>query len=156
MFYVGCDEKVAYLQKQAGKGQEFAEMTDLTFTTTNPSDFIPKLQSMFCCGGRLKEDNLRPGSRAWAKPGEEGYTCKGNVQTYVPKDKFEIPNEEWCSLPGDPNYFYAKRQDGWYFTRKEPINWKKLDPTKFQKAITKLEDPTNGAITIKTDKPCGT
>lgn len=156
MFYLGCDEKVVYLQKQAGEGQEFAEMTDLTFTTTNPSDFIPKLQSMFCCGGKLKEYNLRPGSRAWAKPGEEGYTCKGKVQTYVPQDKFEIPNKEWCSLMRDPAYFYAKRQDGWYFTRKEPINWKKLDGTKYPSAITKLEDPTNGAKNIKTDKPCGT
>jgi hypothetical protein len=50
-------------------------MDGVKYTTTNPTDFIPKMKSMFCCGTKLKPESDRPGSRAWAKAGEDGYKC---------------------------------------------------------------------------------
>lgn len=47
------------------------------FSYSDPVDFIPKMKSMFCCGTKLKPDTKRPGSIAWAKPGEDGYKCEG-------------------------------------------------------------------------------
>ena len=49
------------------------------YSHSNPTDFIPKMKSMFCCGTKLKPESDRPGSIAWAKPGEDGYKC-GNTQ----------------------------------------------------------------------------
>jgi hypothetical protein len=49
------------------------------YFATDPTDFVPKMKSMFCCGTKLKPDTDRPGSIAWAKPGEDGYKC-GNTQ----------------------------------------------------------------------------
>jgi hypothetical protein len=49
------------------------------YSYSDPVDFIPKMKSMFCCGTKLKSDTDRPGSIAWAKPGEDGYKC-GNTQ----------------------------------------------------------------------------
>lgn len=45
------------------------------YESSNPTDFISKMKSMFCCGTKLKPDTDRPESRAWAKAGEEGYKC---------------------------------------------------------------------------------
>jgi hypothetical protein len=46
------------------------------YTASEPQDFINKMKSLFCCGTKLKPNKLRPGSVAYAKKGDEGYTCK--------------------------------------------------------------------------------
>jgi hypothetical protein len=58
---------------------------------TDPVDFIGKMKSMFCCGTKLKPDTDRPGSKAWAKLGEDGYKCKGSQVSPTKKCPSGIP-----------------------------------------------------------------
>jgi hypothetical protein len=69
---INCDSDIAIGKEKNSSGNW---EVGLEYQTTNPTDFIPKMKSMFCCGTKLKPEADRPESRAWAKAGEEGYKC---------------------------------------------------------------------------------
>ena len=73
---LNCDSDIVIGKEKNSSGNW---VDTFEYRDTKPTDFIPKMKSMFCCGTKLKLDTDRPGSRAWAKPGEDGYKC-GNTQ----------------------------------------------------------------------------
>lgn len=87
------------------------------------------LKSLFCNGNVLKTWGELIGKKQEPKKEES--------------KKIKLPNlteKNFCNLPGDTKYEYAKIDDGtWYTRRKGQEDWIKLEISKYQKAIDLLE-----------------
>jgi hypothetical protein len=57
----------------------------------------------------------------------------------ITDDKVKIPKDKYCMLGGDSKWFYGRVGSDWYATKRDLINWIKLDPIKYASAIEKLE-----------------
>ena len=113
---LGCDAtEVIYDTRQYGYGSPFI-------------DFIKKV---FCVGQKLK---------TW----EEITGVKKKIENQVDKvvnKPIKLPDltyKNFCELPGDKNWVYAKLDDGTWYASKNKVDWFKLDLPKYQKAIDLL------------------
>jgi hypothetical protein len=98
--------------------------------------------------GNVKNDSLGKVIRTTFCNGKKMKTW-GEITGKTPPNvvnkpkKIKLPNlteKNFCNLPGDTNWDYAKIDDGtWYTRRKGQEDWIKLETLKFQGAINLLE-----------------
>jgi hypothetical protein len=96
---LNCDSDIVIGKEKNSSGNW---VDTFEYRDTKPTDFIPKMKSMFCCGTKLKPESDRPGSRAWAKAGEDGYKCGKKC----PSGKLGCSVYHDCSKIGPQGHFH--------------------------------------------------
>lgn len=100
--------------------------------------------------GNLKNDNLAKAVRSYFCDGKKVKTwgqitgVKKEVEKQIDKvinKPIKLPDltyKNFCNLPGDKVWVYAKLDDGTWYASKNKVDWFKLELPKYQKAIDLL------------------
>lgn len=122
------------------------------------------LKGVFCNGSKLKTWNELTGSGV----ATTNNTNQSTNTTLVSSggggsNSIKLPNltnKNFCTLPNDKVWKYAKMDDGTWYTSKDQENWFKLTLPKYQKAVDILSkdatcsglEPIEKMETLKVDK----
>jgi hypothetical protein len=117
---LNCGDYIFYIGKQ---GYQQDSSTSQPFKT--------KINQIFCNGNKLKTIEEIKGIK---KEVEKEIKKVVNKSIKLP----DLTYKNFCSLPNDKVWVYAKLDDGTWYASRNKVDWFKLDLPKYQKAIDLL------------------